>query len=106
MKRKQLSRFFGMFAALVLVLMSVSIPKIEARADVNDVRNGVVPVVFYLKNAAFYITDGWDYQWIEDLGDVPFQFGSGDLHHLMVGHHGVSDSCQIICDWIRIHCLS
>ena len=88
MKRKQLSRFFGMFAALVLVLMSVSIPKIEARADVNDVRNGVVPVVFYLKSAAFYITDGWDYQWIEDLGDVPYSAGSG----FFIGENGEDPS--------------
>ena len=88
MKRKQLSRFFGMFAALVLVLMSISIPKIEARADVNDVRNGVVPVVFYLKNAAFYITDGWDYQWIEDLGDVPYSAGSG----FFIGENGEDPS--------------
>lgn len=88
MKRRQLSRFFGMFAALVVVLMSISIPKIEARADVNEVRNGVVPVVFYLKNAAFYITDGWDYQWIEDLGDIPYSNGSG----FFIGENGEDPS--------------
>ena len=43
----------------------------------NEVKNGVVPIVFYLKGAKVLLTDGTNYQEYQDLGDCEWSGGSG-----------------------------
>ena len=62
--------------SLTLLFASIS-GSTTAYAFDNDVKSGVVPVVFYLKGAEVYLTDGTNYQLYQTLGDCEWSGGSG-----------------------------
>ena len=62
---------------LAVTLLMTGFTSITAYAFDNSVREGTVAVVFYLKDAAYYIYDGTDLHWLQDVGDVEFSGGSG-----------------------------
>lgn len=84
---------------LAFMLLMTSFSSITAYAFDNSVREGTVAVVFYLKNAAFYITDGTNVQWVQDLGDIEFSGGSGffvgatdkDPQYIVTNCHVIDD---------------
>lgn len=63
---------------LMLTLLMAGFSSITAYAFDNSVKEGTVAVVFYLKDAGYYIPvgDGY-YQLVESRGDVEFSGGSG-----------------------------
>ena len=75
------SKFKRVLAAALAVMMitvcAVGIPTLSAQAFDNDVKSGVVAIVFYLKNAGIYITDGEQVEEVKHLGDIEFSGGSG-----------------------------
>lgn len=62
---------------LAFALLMAGTASITAYAFDNGVREGTVAVVFYLKDAAYYITDGTNIQWVQDIGDTQWSAGSG-----------------------------
>ena len=87
---------------LTIMLFMTSFSSITAYAFDNSVREGTVAVVFYLKNAAFYITDGTNVQWVQDLGDIEFSGGSG----FFVGASNkdpqyIVTNCHVIDDYLN-----
>ena len=62
---------------LAFALFMAGTASITAYAFDNSVREGTVAVVFYLKDAAYYITDGTNIQWVQDIGDTQWSAGSG-----------------------------
>lgn len=97
-------RFSRCCAAVLLTvtLLAMGFTSITAYAFDNSVREGTVAVVFYLKNAAYYITDGTNVQWIQDIGDTEFSGGSG----FFIGNSGedpqyVVTNCHVIDDYVN-----
>lgn len=62
---------------LACMLFVAGFTSISAYAFDNSVREGTVAVVFYLKDAGYYITDGKNVQLMESIGDTEFSGGSG-----------------------------
>lgn len=95
-------------ALLALVLFGLSAglcsaPAYAAGSEVNQAKNDVVSIQFYLKNAAFYAVVGNSFEWQEDINngsDVGLSSGSGffvdksgeDPSYIVTNHHVVS-SC-------------
>lgn len=99
--RSRLSRCFAAVLMAAIFFFTVGFTSITAFAFNNSVREGTVAVVFYLKNAAFYITDGTNVQWIQDIGDTEFSGGSG----FFIGNTGedpqyIVTNCHVIDDYV------
>ncbi len=105
MKRRT-RKITAMMLALVLVCMGTGLGSIQAyaakKSNVNDAKNGVVSVQFYLKGAAFYITDGENTRKIQDFGtngEGKMSSGSGffvgktgeNPSYIVTNHHVVAD---------------
>lgn len=88
---------------LVCMLFMTGFTSITVYAfDNNSVREGTVAVVFYLKDAGLYITDGKKLQFMEELGDINFSGGSG----FFVGNSGedpqyIVTNCHVISDFLE-----
>lgn len=97
MKKKLLSLYAAFVMTLTIVLSSFT--GFSAYAFDNSAREGVVAVVFYVKDAGFYITDGSQVELIEKLGDIELSGGSGffvgkdgeDPQYIVTNHHVVDD---------------
>ncbi len=85
---------------LALTLLTASIAgTVSAAAFDNDVKNGVVPVVLYLKDADVYLSDGTDLQLYQKLGDCEFSSGTGffvgdsneEAQYIVTNAHVVED---------------
>lgn len=72
----KLSRICAMVLAVCMIFLT-AVPGITAFAFDNSVKEGVVAVVFYLKDAGLYITDGRNWQCMEERGDIEWGVGSG-----------------------------
>lgn len=87
---------------LALTLFMTGLTSITAYAFDNSVREGTVAVVFYLKNAAYYITDGTNIKWVQDIGDTEWSAGSG----FFIGTSGedpqyIVTNCHVIEDYVN-----
>lgn len=88
---------------LACMLLMTGFKSITAYAfDNNSVRKGTVAVVFSLKDAGLYITDGKNFQLMEDLGDINFSGGSG----FFVGNSGedpqyIVTNCHVISGFLE-----
>ena len=97
-------RIKRIFAAVLLAftLLVAGFSSITAYAFDNSVREGTVAVVFHLKNAALYITDGTNLQLVQDIGDTDFTGGSG----FFIGASGedpqyIVTNCHVIDDYVN-----
>ena len=98
MKSKIVSRIL---AAALLVCMFFSLGTTAAYAFDNSVKEGTVPVVFYLRNAALYYADGTDLTPIQSIGDTEYGGGSG----FFIGADGedpqyIVTNCHVIDDYL------
>ena len=87
---------------LACMLFITGFMGITAYAFDNSVREGTVAVVFYLRNATMYITDGTSILYEENLGDTEFSGGSG----FFVGASGedpqyIVTNCHVIEDYVN-----
>lgn len=87
---------------LAITLFMAGFSSITVCAFDNSVREGTVAVVFYLKDAAYYITDGTNIQWVLDIGDIEFSGGSG----FFVGASDenpqyIVTNCHVIDDYLN-----
>lgn len=75
----KLIRRITTFVALVISFMMItSVSSVKAYAFDNSTREGVVPVVFYLKGAQYcYYSETKGFIPFEDLGDIKWSNGSG-----------------------------
>lgn len=86
---------------LALTLLMTGFTSITAYAFDNSVREGTVAVVFYLKNAQLYISDGQTSQLVQSLGDLQYSSGSG----FFIGPSGenpqyIVTNCHVIDDYV------
>ena len=93
---------FCIAVLLAFAFLMADFSSITAYAFDNSVREGTVAVVFYLKDAAYYIYDGTDLLWLQDIGDVEFSGGSG----FFVGDSGkdpqyIVTNCHVIDDYLE-----
>lgn len=68
---KRFMKAKGILLALVLLAMGIGLFPAEAAAKgkgVNNAKDGVVSVQFYLKGASYYITDGKNFQRLQGFG--------------------------------------
>lgn len=88
---------------LVYMLFMANFSSITVHALGNNVREGTVAVVFYLRDAAYYYTlDGKNFQKGEQLGDIEYSGGSG----FFVGHTGeepqyIVTNCHVVSSYIE-----
>ena len=92
-----------LIASLVFVNMIAPIGSLAADEGngVKDARNGVVAVVFYLKDAKWIVSDGKTDQIVEEIGDTEYSGGSG----FFVGKDGedpkyIVTNCHVIDDYV------
>ena len=64
-------------SVLMVALAVLTVPTLNAKAFDNSVKQGVIAIVFYLKNAGIYITDGTNIEEVKHVGDTEFSGGSG-----------------------------
>lgn len=100
MRLKLLRISTAILVAFMLLMSGVS--SITAYAFDNSVREGTVAVVFYLRGAEVYLTDGRTSEFIENLGDMQFSSGSG----FFVGASGedpqyIVTNCHVIEDFVN-----
>lgn len=77
MKTKVVRIMSAVLLTLTL-LMAALAGTVTASAEFdNDIKNGVVAVVMYLKDADVYLSDGSNLQLYQKLGDCEFSSGSG-----------------------------
>ena len=98
MKSKVFSRIL---AAALFVCMFFSLGGTAAYAFDNSVKEGVVAISFYLKDAEIYLTDGTDSVLVMELGDTEWSGGSG----FFVGKKGeapqyIVTNCHVIDDYV------
>lgn len=98
MKSKIFSRIL---AAAVIVCIFFSVGTTAAYAFDNSVKEGTVPVVFYLRDAALYYADGTDLTPIQSIGDTEYGGGSG----FFIGADGedpqyIVTNCHVIDDYL------
>ena len=100
LKNKSIRSLASVLLALVLIVSTISLFNIHALADYNqDVSSGVVAINFYLVNAGVYVTDGYEFQKMQDLGDLAWSAGSGffvgekgqDPQFIVTNAHVVND---------------
>ena len=72
-------RILAVALTLIMLLSLVAAFPLNAGAEFdNDTKSGVVAIVFYLKDAGYYIPSGDNnYRRIQDIGDTDFGGGSG-----------------------------
>ena len=75
--KSKVRRILAIMLTLVMLASCVAAFPLNAQAFDNDVKSGVVAIVFYLKGAGLYITDGSQYQQIQQIGDTEFSGGTG-----------------------------
>lgn len=85
------------FAMLFTVISILANPMNVAAAYDTNVSSGVVAIVFYLEGAELYITDGYNFQFMKDLGDIEYSGGSG----FFVGNNNeapqyIATNCHVI----------
>lgn len=93
--RRFMARAKTAFLALVLFSLGAGLCSAPAYASdskkANEAKNGVVSIQFWVESAAFYATDGTNYQYIGDYGtNGAGQFGSGS--GFFVGKSGENPS--------------
>ena len=97
---KVASKFVSLMIAAVLFAVTAVCPAFTAKAFDNEVKSGVVPIVFFLKGAAAYsTTDGKNFTPIQQLGDIQWSSGSGffigksgqKAQYIVTNHHVVAD---------------
>ena len=79
MKSKSILRPVAMFLATVMLVMLFSVFTVSVNAFDNSVRDGVVPVVMYLKNASYILYNPYTKQALKEvsLGDTEYSSGTG-----------------------------
>lgn len=103
LRNKSIKNLASVLLALVMIFSTVSIFNIHALADYKqDVSSGVVPVCLYLTGAGFYVTDGYDFQKMQDLGDICWGAGSG----FFVGNKGenpqyIVTNAHVVVDYVE-----
>lgn len=100
--KKLFSRIRAAILAGCMLLLLVATCVTPAFAFDNSVKEGAVAVVFYLKNAGFYISTDQGFQRMEDLGDQKWSAGSG----FFVGDSGMDSqyivtNCHVIDDYVN-----
>lgn len=75
--KSKCKRILSVALAVMIAVCAVCVPTLSAQAFDNDVKAGVVAVVFYLKDAGIYITDGQQVEEVKHVGDVEWSGGSG-----------------------------
>ena len=75
--KSKVRRILAIMLTLVMLASCAAAFPLNAQAFDNDVKSGVVAIVFYLKGAGLYITDGSQYQQIQQIGDTEFSGGTG-----------------------------
>ena len=94
------SKVFSRILVMLLLACLVSATGITtAYAFDNSVREGAVPVVFYLKDASYYVYNGEGFAMLEHIGDIEFGGGSGffvgasdeDPQYIVTNCHVIDD---------------
>ncbi len=100
---KKVSKRLLALLVSVLLLCAVSVPACAAnQKGIERAKNGVVSIQFYVKDAAFYLTNGQDFQYYADFsanGEGLLSSGSGffvgpsgqDPSYIVTNHHVVDD---------------
>lgn len=99
MRKKAMTRLMSVVMTLIMAVSVAAFLPTTVSAAPNEVRNGVVPVIFFMKSAGYYVYDGVNYTFIQDLGDVWLSAGSGffvgdsadNPTHIVTNYHVVSD---------------
>lgn len=99
MKKKALHLKSRLVAVLTAMMTALTFLSATAGAFDNSVRNGVVPVILYLKGAAICYEYGGELQILQELGDTQYSSGSGffvgksgeNPQYIVTNHHVVSD---------------
>lgn len=86
---------------LLLVCIISAMGLTTAYAFDNSVKEGTVAVVFHLKDAAIYLTDGTNVFLVEEYGDTDWSGGSG----FFIGKSGenpqyIVTNCHVIDDYV------
>lgn len=101
--KKRTTKITAVILAFLLVCMGAGLDSARVYAakkgSVNDAKNGVVSIQFYVKGGIFYITDGQNHVKIQEFGDGCWSSGSGffvgepgeDPTYIVTNHHVVSD---------------
>ena len=103
MKSKSVLRPVAAFLATVMLVMLFSVFTVSVNAFDNSVRDGVVPVVMYLKNASYILYNPYTKQALKEvsLGDTEYSSGTG----FFVGKSGkdpqyIVTNCHVIDDYV------
>lgn len=75
--KSKVRRILAVLLTLIMLASCIAAFPLNAQAFDNDVKSGVVAIVFYLKGAGLYITDGSQYKQIKQIGDTEFSGGTG-----------------------------
>lgn len=91
----------AILAAFMLLVVGVA-GIVPAFAFDNSVKEGTVAVVFYLRDAGVYYSDGTNSKRVQDLGDTEWSGGSG----FFVGKSGedpqyIVTNCHVIDDYVN-----
>lgn len=100
MKMRLLRVYTVLVSALMLFLTGFA--GMDAYAFDNSVKNGTVAIVFYMKDAEAYITDGNQMEFLKNVGTIPCSGGSG----FFVGNSGedpqyIVTNCHVIDDYVN-----
>ena len=98
-KRRTLKQFTAIILTVLMLFVGFAALSNRAKAFNNDVKSGVVAIIFTLTNAAYYCTDGYDYYFLQDAGDIDYSGGSGffvgpkgqDPEYIVTNAHVVID---------------
>lgn len=98
-KRRTIKQLAAIFLSVIVLLAGFGSLSSRAQAFNNDVKSGVVAIIFTLTNAAYYCTDGYDYYFLQDAGDIDYSGGSGffigpkgqDPEYIVTNAHVVID---------------
>lgn len=102
MKSKCTKALAATLSVMMVLFTALSFPALNVKAFDNSVKQGVVAIVFYLKNAGIYITDGTNIEEIKHVGDTEFSGGSG----FFIGEKEDSPSyivtnCHVIDSYVK-----
>ena len=92
------------FLCLLIISYLLIVPTLEiyaANDAVKNARNGVVAISFYLKGAYTFVTDGNAVEKVNDIGDTPYEGGSG----FFIGKEGedpqyIVTNCHVIQSYL------
>lgn len=86
---------------LTLIIFLTGFASVKAYAFDNSVKSGTVAIVFYMKDAKAYITDGNQIEFLKNVGTIPCSGGSG----FFVGNSGeypqyIVTNCHVIDNYV------